>query len=660
MHLASLALTNFRACRDTKVVLSPDLTVLVGENASGKSAIVEAIRLATYPASGRTTAWFSADRDLNHGCARGAPVSIAARYGDLTEDEKAIYLAELVDSHEDLIYQATFATDPSTPRRSVLSWSVGDSMCDDPEPLLRRRISHVYLPPLRDAVRDIDQGDQAQLYEVLQMIVGTNVELEADFLEKANDALDVVAAHDLAQQVRQSIEHYFTQTTPPNREHRLELNRRDLELRRISRLLRLQLAERDVAIGDIAATGLGYANLLYISMIVLQLARRHDSDLTVLLVEEPEAHLHPQLQLVLLDFLQSQARSSALPEAGTAPATHDASPGDGGAGSEPLSGKVQVVVTTHSPVLASTVSVDNVVVVARDSAGAGWVTKTTALSSLGLKPSDRRKVDRYLTSTRSALLFARDILLVEGIAEVLLIPALAAYQFDDPTNPPEERATLRRQFRSASVISVEGVDFEPYLTLLLAGENPRVDRVVVVTDGDHGAGETRKRSYESTFPNAVAEQRLHVLVGGTTLEAEFFREEGNETLLREAFEVLHPSSKHHWDKVVAEGGADRDLRAEIFAAAISAKSAKERVYLNIGKGDFSHLVAEAIYEGSSRDLVVPEYLRRAIELVSHADCTPGPEESPPVASTDRRGDQVTTDPAAMSDGRMDVAESGSA
>jgi hypothetical protein len=74
-------------------------------------------------------------------------------------------------------------------------------------------------------------------------------------------------------------------------------------------------------------------------------------------------------------------------------------------------------------------------------------------------------------------------------------------------------------------VSVEGVDFEPYLQLLLAGEHPRVDRVVVVTDRDHtGAGDVRKTTYETTFAEAHADGRLHVTVGGTTLEAELFRE----------------------------------------------------------------------------------------------------------------------------------------
>ena len=616
MHLSSLALTNFRACRNTIVRFAPDLTVLVGENASGKSAVVDALRLVTFPVSGRQTAWFSANRDLSSPVERGESVQLTARYGDLSEGEKAVYMAEIVDPHEDLIYTAGFATSPGTPRRSVVSWSVGEAGAEDPEPALRRRIAHVYLPPLRDAVRDLDGGDQAQLHEVMDLLLAGDQEKRDDFLTTAAGAVRKVAEHAAATHTRETIQDYFSQTTPPNRGHHIGLNEQDMALPRIARLLRIQLAEANVPVADIAAAGLGYANLLYIAMIVLQLAKAEDSDLTLLLVEEPEAHLHPQLQLVLLDFLQQQARSSGQDSDANRPA-----------------GKVQVVVTTHSPILASTVSIRQVVVVARDGDTTNWCTKTTALRELDLTPANVRKIDRYLNATRAALLFARDVVLVEGIAELLLLPALAdrhlAVCADDPAPPgaspdadqAEREALLRgwrRQFASATVVSVEGVDFEPYLHLLLDGPHPRVDRLVVITDRDtNAAGDLRKTTYEKLFPDATASGRLVIEVGGTTLEAEMFRDPTNEKLLQAAFLILHPNSAHHWDAVAtAADGQEPTARAETFSQAIHNNKPSKGLYLDLSKGDFAHLVAEAIHADTAARLAIPDYLSRAIEAVA--------------------------------------------
>jgi len=117
MRLSELTLRNFRSCRDTIVTFQEDITVLVGENGSGKSNIIDAIRLATLPASGRHPNYFQAKRDLTRTTTEGEIISIRQRFSDLTEAEKSVFLTTITDDSEDLIYTTKYDTRPDLLRR---------------------------------------------------------------------------------------------------------------------------------------------------------------------------------------------------------------------------------------------------------------------------------------------------------------------------------------------------------------------------------------------------------------------------------------------------------------------------------------------------------------------------------------------------------------
>jgi putative ATP-dependent endonuclease of OLD family len=128
----------------------------------------------------------------------------------------------------------------------------------------------------------------------------------------------------------------------------------------------------------------------------LLLLSQESDGFSALLIEEPEAHLHPQRQHLLIDFLKQKAAVDAGAEHG-----------------------LQVVMTTHSPSLASSLKLENLVMVRKGRAFAMGPEHTL------LETSDYAFLERFLDATKANLFFARGVIIVEGDAENILLPTLA-------------------------------------------------------------------------------------------------------------------------------------------------------------------------------------------------------------------------------------------
>jgi putative ATP-dependent endonuclease of the OLD family len=601
MYLKTLKLRNFRTFDDTEILLRPDLTVFVGENNGGKSNGIDAIRLLTKPLGGRRDLYCETT-DIRIGSAQ-REFELVGRFEGLSPPQQGRLISAATDN---LLTGCVFGLRYDErggryPTRPVL-W--GGAQQGTPEPGCHDMIRHLYLPPLRDAKRELASGHPARIYALLNhFLEGSDPEELARTLRRSggSEILDRIAG---------AVEGGLSALTAGVRRQAAAIGFADDErLFDIARDLRFKLADYGVEPEDLRYSGHGYANLLYVATIAVELAKVNDAELTLFLVEEPEAHLHPQLQAAVLGFLEEQAAKSRRPSTD----------------SEGPAGHLQIVVATHSSNLSAWVESTKLVFfrshVAPALAPAATaltegegdvteaaplrrrVTRCVPLGALDLTAAERRKVERYLDVTKSALLFGGRVLLVEGMAETLLLPTIARrFVLKDDIHK-------LRLFRSAVFVAIDGVDFMPYTKLLLtAYEQARIaDRLVVVTDGDAHRVQTeapppgarRKAALEAVAEGLGASHLMTVIVNDFSLEAELIRA-GNGELLKQVYLELHPRSAPAWEAAVAQRGMSQ-------AVAVQALFQETR------KGDFAQLLADAIDQGATFE--VPSYLELAINTL---------------------------------------------
>ena len=445
MIISELRVYNFRQFKSEdgapglKITFHRGLNALIGENDSGKTAVIDALKLVLLtqsneyvrpsdedfykPVDGEACSEFKIDCTITEFTENEAKNFI--EYLSFTKTEAKIeYTLELhyrawKDGHK--IYQELRVGD------------VDDGISIDGK--ARELLKAVYLKPLRDAEREMSSGRGSRISQILlnhPAFKDKNEHAVLDIFRDANRQIENYFTEDtdgkrILQTIRNNLESFNDKRQSSN----AELKTSDIQLKAILESLSLNAPEIN--------PGLGELNLLFIAAELLLLKDDTDGGLKLALVEELEAHLHPQAQLRLISYLQNEYNEN----------------------------DVQIIISTHSPILASKINLKNLILMKN---GTGY---DVAEGQTELQKGDYLFLQRFLDSTKANLFFAKGIIMVEGDAENILVPVLA-----DILGYPLEKYGI-------SIVNVGSTAFLRYSRIMVRKDGSNIGiPVSVITDCD--------------------------------------------------------------------------------------------------------------------------------------------------------------------------------
>ncbi|MBQ0088227.1 MAG: AAA family ATPase [Prevotellaceae bacterium] len=468
MYLSKIKLWNFRKYGsdgeldlnrpNLEVPFSKGINILVGENDSGKTAIIDAIKLVLKT---HAMEWIRVEpTDFYVGSKQ---LRIELYFDDLDVDVASRFTEWLSWKEESnlpylrLVYKAQILHDRIIPSDVTAGSSEDGKILDA---AAREYLKCTYLKALRDASGELTAKRNSRIsqilrgHELFQKQEGEDHQLET-IVRSANEAIkewlnkheveegETSSHYDLLKGKLDAILCEFVNT-----DTRGDFFLADPELRNI-------LDSLSISIEQMQNPGLGTQNRLYMATELLHL-NADKLGLALCLVEELEAHLHPQAQMKVITSLQNK--------------------------------DVQFILSTHSPNLTSKLKLSdekNNFLLCYNSDVYPLNTSSTRLDE-----EDCRYLDHFLDVTKSNLFFAKGVILVEGWAEEILLPKIA------------KKLGLDLTQHEVSVVNVGSTAYFRYANVFIRNDKKILDiPVSVVTDLDISPKKLSKEEGEDDTTN---------------------------------------------------------------------------------------------------------------------------------------------------------------
>ncbi len=381
------------------------LNLLVGENDSGKTAIIDAIK---YLLNTQSREYLTIEEKDFHWqdkkTEREKELRIECRFSGFTEIEASSFL-EWLHIENNNYELRVWLTAEYRQNRIISNVKAGiDEEGTQLDGEARNLLRVTYLKPLRDAESELTPGYKSRLAQILKNLpefhekkdeVGNKqLHIFEEILIDSNNKIKNYFSNDTfeidinggkrkikgAPDIKSDIQQYLNAFFPTNDIPESDFSISGSELVKILQKLELSFGENK--------SGLGSMNLLFIATELLLWKHTLERGLKLLLIEEIEAHLHAQAQLRLIDYLNKESG--------------------------------QFILTTHSTTLASKANLECLFICTKNGEVFPMSSEYTELSK-----ANYSFLQRFLDSTKANLFFAKGVILVEGDSENLLLPTIA-------------------------------------------------------------------------------------------------------------------------------------------------------------------------------------------------------------------------------------------